>query len=56
MTEAGLAVLRLDRFRELVRVYPDVEREDEMVAAFDYCLHGRGRAAPSISCKVQTSH
>ena len=25
-----------------------VEREDEMVAAFDYCLHGRGGAAPSI--------
>jgi rhamnulose-1-phosphate aldolase/alcohol dehydrogenase len=29
-------------------VYPGVEREDEMVAAFDYCLHGRGGAAPSI--------
>ena len=27
---------------------PGVEREDEMVAAFDYCLHGRGGAAPSI--------
>jgi rhamnulose-1-phosphate aldolase/alcohol dehydrogenase len=25
-----------------------VDREDEMVAAFDYCLHGRGGAAPSI--------
>jgi rhamnulose-1-phosphate aldolase/alcohol dehydrogenase len=25
-----------------------VEREDEMVAAFDYCLHGKGGAAPSI--------
>jgi len=24
------------------------EREDEMVAAFDFCLHGRGAAAPSI--------
>ncbi|HTH88964.1 bifunctional aldolase/short-chain dehydrogenase, partial [Mycobacterium sp.] len=32
----------------LVDVYPGVEREDEMVAAFDYCLHGRGGAAPSI--------
>ena len=45
---AGLAVLRLDRLRALVGVYPGVEREDEMVAAFDYCLHGQGGAAPSI--------
>ncbi|PRX44603.1 rhamnulose-1-phosphate aldolase/alcohol dehydrogenase [Prauserella shujinwangii] len=48
LTEAGLAVLRLDRMRALVDVYPGEEREDEMVAAFDYCLHGRGGAAPSI--------
>jgi rhamnulose-1-phosphate aldolase/alcohol dehydrogenase len=48
LTEAGLAVLRLDRLRALVDVYPGVDREDEMVAAFDYCLHGRGGAAPSI--------
>ncbi len=48
LTERGLAVLRLDRLRSLVNVYPGVEREDEMVAAFDYCLHGRGGAAPSI--------
>jgi rhamnulose-1-phosphate aldolase/alcohol dehydrogenase len=45
---AGLAVLRLDRLRALVDVYPGVEREDEMVAAFDFCLHGKGGAAPSI--------
>ncbi|HEY7048515.1 MAG TPA: bifunctional aldolase/short-chain dehydrogenase [Jatrophihabitantaceae bacterium] len=44
----GLAVLRLDRLRALQDVYPGVEREDEMVAAFDYCLHGKGGAAPSI--------
>jgi rhamnulose-1-phosphate aldolase/alcohol dehydrogenase len=44
----GLAVLRLDRLRALVDVYPGVEREDEMVGALDYCLHGRGGAAPSI--------
>ncbi|MDN4490232.1 bifunctional aldolase/short-chain dehydrogenase [Demequina sp. SYSU T00068] len=44
----GLAVLRLDRLRGLVDTYPGVEREDEMVEAFDYCLHGRGGAAPSI--------
>ena len=48
LTEAGLAVLRLDRLRALVDVYPGVEREDEMVAAFDYTLHGKGGAAPSI--------
>ena len=48
LTEAGLAVLRLDRVRALVGVYRGVEHEDEMVAAFDYCLHGRGGAAPSI--------
>jgi len=48
LTEDHLAVLRLDRLRSLVEVYPGVEREDEMVAAFDYCLHGRGGAAPSI--------
>ena len=44
----GLAVLRLDRLRALVSTYPGVEREDEMVAAFDYCSHGKGGAAPSI--------
>ncbi len=44
----GLAVLRLDRMRKLVDVYPGVDREDEMVANFDYCLHGKGGAAPSI--------
>ncbi|WP_406458316.1 bifunctional aldolase/short-chain dehydrogenase [Streptomyces sp. NBC_00876] len=48
LREEGLAVLRLDRVRALKEVYPGVEREDEMVAAFDYCLHGRGGAAPSI--------
>jgi rhamnulose-1-phosphate aldolase/alcohol dehydrogenase len=48
LTEAGLAVLRLDRLRSLVDTYPGVDREDEMVAAFDFCLHGRGGAAPSI--------
>jgi rhamnulose-1-phosphate aldolase/alcohol dehydrogenase len=48
LTKSGLAVLRLDRLRALAEVYPGVEREDEMVAAFDFCLHGRGGAAPSI--------
>ena len=54
LTESGLAVLRLDRLRALTGVYPGVEREDEMVAALDHCLHGKGRlpggegTAPSI--------
>ena len=54
LTSAGLAVLRLDRLRSLVNVYPGVDREDEMVAAFDHCLFGKGGlhgevgAAPSI--------
>jgi rhamnulose-1-phosphate aldolase/alcohol dehydrogenase len=48
LTADGLAVLRLDRLRALTGGYPGVEREDEMVAAFDYCLHGRSSAAPSI--------
>src|SRR5579864_7544353 len=48
LTAAGLAVLRLDRLRALVNVYPGVDREDEMVAAFDFCLHGKDGAAPSI--------
>ncbi|MCR3722185.1 MULTISPECIES: bifunctional aldolase/short-chain dehydrogenase [Prauserella salsuginis group] len=48
LTEPGLAVLRLDRLQALRSVYPGLDREDEMVAAFDYTLHGKGGAAPSI--------
>ncbi|RAJ68679.1 rhamnulose-1-phosphate aldolase/alcohol dehydrogenase [Streptomyces sp. Amel2xB2] len=48
LTEGGLAALRLDRLRALKEVYPGLAREDEMVAAFDFCLHGKGGAAPSI--------
>ncbi|WP_329239649.1 bifunctional aldolase/short-chain dehydrogenase [Actinoallomurus sp. NBC_01490] len=48
LKESGLAVLRLDRLRALVNVYPGVEREDEMVAAFDHCGFGKGGATPSI--------
>jgi rhamnulose-1-phosphate aldolase/alcohol dehydrogenase len=60
LTEAGLAVLRLDRLRSLVAVYPGPEHEDDMVAAFEYCLHGLGGAAPSIDTAmhglVTTAH
>jgi rhamnulose-1-phosphate aldolase/alcohol dehydrogenase len=48
LTEAGLSVLRLDSLRALTDVYPGVEREDEMVAAFDFCAFGHGGAPPSI--------
>lgn len=48
LTEEGLAVLRLDRLHALKEVYAGADHEDEMVAAFDYCLHGKGGAAPSI--------
>src|SRR5580658_7636190 len=48
LTADGLAVLRLDRLRMLADVYPGAAREDEMVSAFDYCLHGKGGSAPSI--------
>jgi rhamnulose-1-phosphate aldolase/alcohol dehydrogenase len=48
LTAGGLAGLRLDRLRALRGVYRGPEHEDEMVAAFDFCLHGKGGAAPSI--------
>jgi len=48
LEESGLAVLRLDRLRAMAGTYPGVAAEDEMVERFDYCLHGRGGAAPSI--------
>jgi rhamnulose-1-phosphate aldolase/alcohol dehydrogenase len=48
LTESGLAVLRLAALRALAGVYPGVDREDEMVAAFDFCAFGKGGAAPSI--------
>jgi rhamnulose-1-phosphate aldolase/alcohol dehydrogenase len=55
LTAAGLAALRLDRVRALTGVYPGVAREDEMMGALDYCLHGPGSVsgeargpAPSI--------
>jgi rhamnulose-1-phosphate aldolase/alcohol dehydrogenase len=48
LTANGLAVLRLDRLHALTGVYRGPEHEDEMVDAFDFCLHGKGGAAPSI--------
>jgi len=48
LKRSGLAVLRMDRLRALVDIYPGDNREDEMVPLFDYCLHGHGGSAPSI--------
>lgn len=48
LTFTGLAALRLDAMRALTEVYRGPEFEDEMVAAFDFCLFGKGGAAPSI--------
>ena len=52
MTEAGLALVDLEKFRELPKVYRGVEHEDEMVALFDYCRFGMGGAAPSIDTSM----
>jgi rhamnulose-1-phosphate aldolase len=48
LTETGVTTFNLDRLRALEYSYPGEDREDEMVAAFDYCLHGKSGAAPSI--------
>jgi len=48
LREDGLAVLRLDRTRGLVEVYPGEGREDQMQELFDHCRFGLGGAAPSI--------
>ena len=58
LTEQGLSVLRMDRLRGLVELFSredpsgktleSEDRDDSMVGAFTYCLHGSGGAAPSI--------
>jgi len=52
MTEAGLALVDLEKFRDLPKVYRGEEHEDEMVALFDYCSFGKGGAAPSIDTSM----
>jgi rhamnose utilization protein RhaD (predicted bifunctional aldolase and dehydrogenase) len=51
---SGLAVLRRDRVLALKEVYRGIEHEDEMVALFDYCIHGKPQAAPSIDTSMHT--
>jgi rhamnulose-1-phosphate aldolase/alcohol dehydrogenase len=48
LTEDGLTSFRMDRFRSLVDVYPGIQADDDMVGLLEFCLHGRGGAAPSI--------
>lgn len=50
----GLAALRRDRVLALKDVYRGIEHEDEMVALFDYCIHGKPQAAPSIDTSMHT--
>jgi rhamnulose-1-phosphate aldolase/alcohol dehydrogenase len=51
---SGLAVLRRDRVLALKDVYRGIEHEDEMFALFDYCVHGKPQAAPSIDTSMHT--
>ena len=52
LKESGLAVLYTDKVKALTRVYKGVAQEDEMVGLFDYCLYGKGGAAPSIDTSM----
>jgi len=52
LKEEGIAVLYTDKVHELKNVYPGEQHEDEMVALFDYCLFGKGGAAPSIDTSM----
>lgn len=52
LKEEGIAVLYTDKVHGLKNVYPGEQREDEMVALFDYCLFGKGGAAPSIDTSM----
>ncbi len=52
LKEEGIAVLYTEKVHELKNVYNGVDREDEMVALFDYCLFGKGGAAPSIDTSM----
>ena len=52
LKESGLAILYTEKIHSLKKVYPGVDREDEMVALFDFCLYGKGGAAPSIDTSM----
>ncbi len=52
LKESGLAVLYTEKVKSLTKVYKGVAQEDEMVGLFDYCLYGKGGAAPSIDTSM----
>lgn len=52
LKESGLAVLYTEKVKSLTKVYKGVAQEDEMVSLFDYCLYGKGGAAPSIDTSM----
>lgn len=52
LKESGLAVLYTKKISDLKKVYRGVDQEDEMVALFDFCLYGKGGAAPSIDTSM----
>ena len=52
LSRDGLAVLRRDRVLGLRAVYRGHEHEDEMVTAFEYCMHGKSGTAPSIDTSM----
>ncbi len=48
LKKSGCAALYLDRLLQLEKIYPGVEREDEMVALFNHCIFDLDSKAPSI--------
>ncbi len=52
LKESGLAVLYTEKVKALTKVYKGIDQEDEMVGLFDYCLYGKGGAAPSIDTSM----
>jgi len=52
LLESDLSLLRLDRVRALVNTYPGVDREVELAAAFEFCLHGNGSAVPLVDAAI----
>jgi rhamnulose-1-phosphate aldolase/alcohol dehydrogenase len=48
LKESGLAALYTSKIHSLKNVYKGIDQEDEMVTLLDFCLYGKGGAAPSI--------
>ena len=48
LKKSGLAVLYVDRLRNLKKVYRGIEHEDEMVELFNHCIFDLSSKAPSI--------